>query len=450
MKATLIFNAHIINEDQNYIGYVLIKGETIALLGKGSADEVKCPPGTEKIDASGLLLIPGAIDDQVHFREPGLTHKGSIYTESRAAIAGGITSYFEMPNTVPAATTINLLNDKYVIASEKSFANYAFFMGASNNNLDQLLRINSEIVPGVKIFMGSSTGSLLVDNEQALADIFREIKLPIAVHCEDDALIAQNFEREWKQYGENIPIHRHPIIRNHEACYKSSSKAVELASKFNARLHVLHISTERELALFQNNIPLNEKRITAEACVHHLWFCDDDYEQLGSRIKWNPAIKTKQDRTALREALLNGKIDVLATDHAPHTLEEKKNAYRNCPSGGPLVQHALPALFDLVEQGYITYERVVQLYCHNPAILFQVLKRGFIREGYFADLVLVNPKAPQKVTDVEIQYACGWSPFSGHTFSHSINKTFVNGHKVYDRGVFDEIPKGKCINFDRS
>lgn len=443
----IIKNATILNEGRSFTGFVKIRGEQIEAVGEGDPGE---DTGTYTvIDASDKWLMPGAIDDQVHFREPGLTYKGDLYTESRAAVAGGVTSFMEMPNTLPPTITQKLLEDKFRAAAEKSLANYSFFIGATNDNLEELLMTDPRSVCGIKIFMGSSTGNLLVEDQAALRDIFREAHLPIALHCEDDTVIRSNAERFRTEYGDDIPVHLHPLIRSEEACYRSSARAVELAAKYNTRIHILHISTARELELFRNDIPSTEKRITAEACVHHLWFSDEDYTEKGAFIKWNPAVKRAADREVLREAVRNGKIDVLATDHAPHTLQEKQNSYFSCPSGGPLVQHALPALFELAAQGLFSPELIVQKYCHAPADLFGVEKRGYIRPGYFADLVLVDPRKSFTVNESNILYKCGWSPFTGTTFGTSIEKTFVNGHLAYDRGAFDESRKGQRLLFNR-
>lgn len=444
----LIENALIINEGRRFQGYVLISEDKIAEVGEGDFTGT-VTNGITSINAEGLILIPGAIDDQVHFREPGLTPKGDLYSESKAAVAGGITSFMEMPNTFPPAITQNLLADKYVIASEKSLANYSFYMGTTATNLDQLLQTDPSTVCGIKIFMGSSTGDMLVDDPYALNDIFREVKMLIAVHCEDDHIIAENTKRIKAKYGENIPMDLHPVIRNDEACYASSSKAVELATKYNTRLHILHISTEKEISLFRNDIPSIEKKITSEACVHHLWFTEQDYRTKGSFIKWNPAVKKESDRSAIREALISGKIDVLATDHAPHTLAEKQNPYLKCPSGGPLVQHALPALFELAAEEVFDYELIVKKYCHTVADLFQVEKRGYIKKGYYADIVLINPNKPQKVTRDLLYYKCGWSAFEDTTFSSTVEKTFINGNLVYNDGVFDETNRGMRLKFNR-
>jgi len=445
MKTTLITNAKIVNEGKQFEGDVLIKGQYIEKIGSGLSSD-----GADRImDAKGKLLLPGVIDDQVHFREPGLTHKANIYTEAKAAVAGGITSFMEMPNTVPNALTQELLEDKYKIAAKDALANYSFFMGASNDNLDEVLKTDPKKVCGVKVFMGSSTGNMLVDNAQTLEGIFSKVPMLIATHCEDEETIRKNTAEYKERYGEDVPIRCHPEIRNEEACYKSSSMAVELAKKHDARLHILHISTAKEISLFDNSKPLAEKRITAEACIHHLWFDDSQYDNKGTLIKWNPAIKTAKDRDAIFQAVLDDKIDVIATDHAPHTIEEKKNKYFNAPSGGPLVQHSLVAMMEFVKQGKITIERVVEKMCHNPAIMFEINKRGYIREGYFADLVLVDTDAPWEVKKENVLAKCGWSPFEGHTFSAVVTHTFVSGHLAYEEGNFDESKKGERLTFDR-
>jgi dihydroorotase len=444
-----IKNALIINENRRFIGCLKVTGEFIESIYEGEAEPQELLKNHTIIDGTGLWLMPGMIDDQVHFREPGLTRKGDLYTEPKAAVAGGITSYMEMPNTVPSAVTQSLLADKYVIANEKSLANYSFYIGAANTNLDQLLKTDPKTVCGVKIFMGSSTGDLLVDDKDALISIFKEVKLLIATHCEDDPMIKAQMAKARSEYGDAVPMRLHPFIRSEEACYKSSSEAIELATKYDTRLHILHISTARETQLFRNDIPSVQKRITAEACVHHVWFTDDDYATKGGYIKWNPAIKTAEDRAAIREALKSGRIDVLATDHAPHTLEEKRNSYFQCPAGGPLVQHALPALLELCLQGVFTPELVVQKFAHSVADLFQIKKRGYLRPGYFADLVLVNPDNLQQVKESNLYYKCGWSPFLGSTFHSSIDKTFVNGNLVYNQGIFDESHTGMRLEFER-
>jgi dihydroorotase len=401
------------------------------------------------INAEGLHLFPGLIDDQVHFREPGLTHKANIFTESRAAVAGGTTSFMEMPNTVPNTLTQKLLQDKYDIAQDSSLANYSFFMGAANDNLDEVLKTNPRDVCGIKVFMGSSTGNMLVDNEAALEAIFSQAPTLIATHCEDELTIQENLAIYKEKYGDDVTIEMHPLIRSAEACYLSSSKAVELAKKNNTRLHILHISTAKETGLFENDIPLEQKRITAEACVHHLWFSDADYKTKGNFIKWNPAVKTANDRDAILKAVLDGHIDVIATDHAPHTLEEKSQPYLQAPSGGPLVQHALQALLDMVKQGKLTLEQMVQKTAHNTAILFQIEQRGFIREGYWADLVLVDLNKPYTVTKENILSKCGWSPFENHTFTSTIEHTLVSGLLAYTNGQIQEVGSGHRLLFNR-
>ena len=440
----LIKNSIIINEGKSFKSDLLIEGLYIKKIAK-KINEI----ADKTINAEGMLLIPGVIDDQVHFREPGLTHKADIYTESKAAIAGGITSFMEMPNTKPQVLTQKLLEDKFEIASKNSIANYSFFMGASNDNIEEVLKTNPKEVAAIKIFMGSSTGNMLVDNITTLEKIFSECKMLIAVHCEDENIIQYNLNKAKEKYGNKIPISMHPEIRSVEACYSSSSMAVKMAKKHNTRLHVFHISTEKELELFDNKIPLNEKLITSEVCIHHLYFHKEDYNKYGSLIKWNPAIKEKSDKDALLKGLLNDKLDVIATDHAPHTLDEKNKNYLEAPSGGPLVQHALPAMLELVNKEKINYEKVVEKMCHNPAICFQIEKRGFIKEGFYADLVLINPDHNWKVQKSNILYKCKWSPFEGREFSHSISHTFVNGSLVYENGVFNEEEKGMRLKFIR-
>ncbi|MBI3502137.1 MAG: dihydroorotase [Bacteroidetes bacterium] len=443
---TLITNATIVNEGKVFHGNILIDGEIIS---KISETEIKS--SAEKIiDAKGKYLLPGIIDDQVHFREPGLTHKAEIYTEAKAGIAGGVTSYMEMPNTVPNALTQKLLAEKYKRASEVSLANYSFYMGASNDNIDEVLKTNPRNVCGVKVFMGSSTGNMLVDNKTTIENIFSKCKLLIAAHCEDEATIRANIEKYKAKYGENIPVESHPQIRSEEACYKSSSLAVELAKKYNTRLHILHISTAKELELFDSKIPLKEKRITAEACVHHLWFSEEDYKAKKNLIKWNPAIKTKKDRDALLRGVLENKIDVICTDHAPHTLEEKKQSYFKAPSGGPLIQHSLVAMLEFVHQKKFTIEKVVEKMSHALADCFQIEKRGYIREGYFADLAIVDLNSPWTVDKKNILYKCGWSPFEGITFHSKVTHTFVNGNLAYAEGKFNEIKKGARLLFKRN
>ena len=446
MKSVLIKNAKIVNEGTIFEGDVLIENEFIVEIAETISAKSSA---TKIINAEGNYLIPGAIDDQVHFREPGLTHKGDIASESRAAVAGGITSFIEMPNTNPQSTTIDLLEEKFAIAAEKSFANYSFMFGGTNDNLDEILKVDPKTVAGLKLFLGSSTGNMLVDNEEVLEKIFSSTPLLIAVHCEDEATIKANFEKYKEEYGDNIPMKFHPLIRSEEACYISSSKAIELAKKTGARLHVFHLSTGKETKLFTNKIPLEEKKITAEVCVHHLWFTDADYDKKGSLIKWNPAIKTQSDKDQLWEALLDDRIDVIATDHAPHTLEEKKNPYTSAPSGGPLVQHAVVAMFEAFHQGKISVEKIVEKMAHNPAKLFKVEKRGFIKEGFYADLVIVNSGLPWSVKKENILYKCGWSPFEGFTFKSRITHTFVNGELVYNNFKVKDIQVGKRLQFDR-
>ena len=441
---TLIKNASIVNEGIIFTSDVLIEEDKIREISENIETKADIT-----IDATGKYLIPGVIDDQVHFREPGLTHKANIYTESKAAIAGGITSFMEMPNTNPQALTQELLEEKFKIAERDSLANFTFFMGVSNNNLEEVLKTDPKTVGAIKIFMGSSTGDMLVDDLNVLEEIFSKSPMLIAVHCEDENTIQKNIKAVKEKYGEEVPISEHPNIRSAEACYKSSSMAVSLAKKHNSRLHVFHISTEKEIELFNNSIPLKDKRITAEVCIHHLWFDESKYEDKGTLIKWNPAVKKESDRKALFQALLDDKLDVIATDHAPHTLEEKDSTYFNAPSGGPLVQHALPAMLEFYKNGDISLERVVEKMCHNPAICFQIEKRGFVKEGYFADLVLVDLEKPWEVTKENILYKCAWSPFEGEIFNSTITHTFVNGHIAYEYGSFDESKKGKRLKFNR-
>ncbi len=441
----LFKNATLLNENRSETASVTVFNDRIERIDFTGDD----PPHVDQvIDCKGKFLMPGAIDDQVHFREPGLTHKAEIATESRAAVAGGITSFMEMPNTVPNTLTQDLLQEKYDRADQVSPANYSFFMGAGNDNLAEVLKTNPKDVCGVKVFMGSSTGNMLVDNRATLEGLFKECEMLIATHCEDEATIRANTEKARATYGELVPVSQHPVIRSVEACYKSSSMAVELAEKYNTRLHILHISTERELSLFRNDIPHTEKRITAEACIHHLWFTDADYIAKGSRIKWNPAVKAESDRNAIRRALTSGLIDVVATDHAPHTNEEKDQSYFKAPSGGPLVQHAVMAMFELAEQGVIQPTDIPRLMAHQVADCFQLQDRGYIREGYFADLVLVE-KHPLLVTKADLLYKCQWSPFEGVTFSHRIAGTWVNGTQVYDGEQVFDLPVGCRLKFNR-
>ena len=444
-KSYLIKNARIVNEGSVVEGDVLIEAGRIAKIDSSIGPK---SANVNVIDAEGKYLIPGIIDDQVHFREPGLTHKGDLHSESRAAVAGGITSFMEQPNTKPAATTVEELEKKYQRAAQVSLANYSFNMGASNDNLEELKKVSKRDVAAIKIFMGSSTGNMLVDQQKTLEGIF-QLDHQLITHCEDEQTIRTNLEKAKQQYGEDIPMSMHPVIRSEEACYLSSSTAVELAKKYNSRLHVFHISTAKETELFTNKIPLAEKRITAEVCVHHLWFDDSQYESKGSHIKWNPAVKQASDREGLWKALLDGRLDVVATDHAPHTLEEKSNKYLNAPSGGPLVQHALPAMMERVHDGIWDIQTMVEKMCHNPAILFRMEDRGYIREGYHADLVLLEPNRPWKVSKDNILYKCQWSPFEGTVFKSKVTHTFVNGHLAFKEGKFDDSQLGERLLFNR-
>ncbi len=441
-KTILLKSATLVNEGEQKVSDVLIKNGRIEKIGTSLEVSEAC----EEVDLSGKYLLPGFIDDQVHFREPGLTHKGDIYSESRAAVAGGVTSYMEQPNTKPTATTIEELEKKYQRASEVSLANYSFNMGATNDNLEELKRVSRKDVAAIKIFMGSSTGNMLVDEQNTLDGIFQLDHLLIT-HCEDEATIRRNLESAKAQFGEDIPMSMHPVIRSEEACYLSSSSAVDLAKKHGSRLHVFHISTAKELELFDNTIPLADKKITAEACIHHMWFSDEDYAEKGTFIKWNPSVKKASDRDAIFQGVLDNKIDVIATDHAPHTIEEKQNKYLQAPSGGPLVQHALLAMLERVDQGKISIERMVEKMSHAPAILFRIQERGYIREGYFADLVIVDPNRNVTVSKDNILYKCGWSPFEGHTFNNVIHSTYVNGVEVYRDGEIIEGSTGSRLLF---
>ena len=446
MKTLLIKNAKVVNEGIIFSGDVLILDDLIHEIAENISAKHS---DTIIIDAQGSYLIPGAIDDQVHFREPGLTHKGTVASESRAAVAGGITSYIEQPNTVPNAITQEILEEKYTIAAKTSFANYSFMMGGTNDNLEEILKTNPKNVAGLKLFLGSSTGDMLVDSYESIEKIFTSTKLLIAVHSEDENTVKTNLENFKATYGEDIPAEYHPQIRSAEACYKSTERIVKLAKKTGARLHVFHISTAKELEFFSNKIPLEKKQITAEVCIHHLWFSDEDYKTKGNLIKWNPAIKTAEDRKALWAALLDNRIDVVATDHAPHTLEEKQQVYTMAPSGGPLVQHAVVAMFEAFHQGKISVEKIVEKMAHNPAKIFKIEKRGFVKVGYYADLVIVNPNMPWNVSKDNILAKCGWSPFEGETFRSRITHTFVNGQLVYQNFKVNEVPFGKRLLFDR-
>jgi len=450
-----IYNARIVNEGEIFNGSLIIRDGLIRKIIRNASPEKEDIKGLPSLDAGGKILIPGVIDDQVHFREPGLTHKGEIYTESRAAVAGGVTSFMEMPNTNPQTLTQELLEEKYRLGQEKSLANFSFYIGASNDNLDEILKTDPRNVCGLKVFMGASTGNMLVDNPKALEGIFSRVNFLVAAHCEDEPTIRTNMDYFKGLYGEDIPVELHPQVRSEEACYRSSSLAVSLARKYNTRLHVLHLSSAPEMALFDNSIPLNEKKITAEVCVHHLWFADTDYHNLGNKIKWNPAIKSAHDREALWQAMLDDRIDVIATDHAPHTREEKARKYFQAPSGGPLVQHSLQAMLEFYHQGRISLERIVDKMCHAPATCFNVDRRGYIREGFWADFAIIDLDQTQKVSSTNIFYKCGWSPFEDHTFHSKITYTFVNGDLVYEsqpqilENQFNENVRGMRMRFNR-
>jgi dihydroorotase len=445
---TLLKNATIVNEGKSFKGHVLIENELISNVYQSTDDISSLENDNNVIDLNGKYLLPGVIDDQVHFREPGLTHKATIKTESRAAVAGGITSFMEMPNTVPNALTQELLNDKYDIGAKDSYANYSFYMGVSNDNIEEVLKTDPKTVCGVKVFMGSSTGNMLVDNRETLEELFAKCKLLIAAHCEDETTILNNTAIYKEKYGEDVPMECHPEIRSEEACYLSSSMAIELAKKHNTRFHLFHLSTAKEIGLLDNTIPLKEKRITAEACIHHMWFSDKDYAEKGSLIKWNPAVKTENDRDQILQAVIDDKIDVIATDHAPHTIEEKQNKYFNAPSGGPLVQHALVAMLEHVHNGKITLEKMVEKMSHAVADCFNIDSRGFIRKGYYADLVVVDLDSPWEVKKENLFYKCGWSPFEGTTFRSKVLQTYINGSLVYKNGTFDENFRGKRMLFN--
>jgi len=443
----LIHKATIINEGCSFTGSVLIENNIISEIFKDENVPEYILNKATVVDANGLWLLPGVIDDQVHFREPGLTHKGDIASESRAAIAGGMTSFMEMPNTKPPTTTIELLEQKFEIAANTSFANYSFYLGATNENIEELKKADPKLIPGVKVFMGSSTGNMLVDDKKVLQAIFAEVDMLIATHCEKEEIIRENVAKYRAEFGDDVPIQYHPLIRSAEACYRSSVEAVELADKYQSRLHILHLSTEKETGLFDIK-PLAEKKITGEVCVHHLWFSDEDYAKYGTRMKWNPAVKTRQDRDALMQGILNGKLDVIATDHAPHLSEEKQGGALNAASGGPLVQHSLQMMLELAKKGKITKEMVVTKMCHAPAVLFNIYNRGYIRKGYFADLVLVNPNKPYTITQDNILYKCKWSPLEGETFSTSIEKTFLNGKIAFEKGMVNNV-RGEMLRFER-
>lgn len=445
MQSTIIKNANVVNEGRVIEADILIEGEFIAAIEPDiSADKAK-----NIMDVKGKYVFPGVIDDQVHFRDPGLTHKADLSTESKAAVAGGVTSFMEMPNTNPQTTTQDLLVKKYELGSAKSLANYSFYMGATNDNLDEILKTEPNEVCGIKVFMGSSTGNMLVDNTQTLEKIFKESPLLIAVHAEDEKIIQRNLAEAKERFGDEIPMEEHPRIRSEEACYQSSSRAVQLAKDYGSKLHVLHISTAKETSLFENKTPLEQKKITAEACIHHLWFNDSDYAEKGSLIKWNPAVKSKHDQKLVFESLLGNQIDVIATDHAPHTLEEKRQGYLKAPSGGPMIQHSLVAMLEFYHRGKLQLERIVEKMCHNPAIIYQIDRRGFLREGFFADLTIVDLLRPWSVSTNNLYYKCGWSPFEGQDFNSMVLSTFVNGHLAYHEGRFDEAKKGSALRFNR-
>ncbi len=447
MPILFIRNATIVNEGRTFKGNISIKDEIISAISL--AGESEPPKGAQVIEAEGLLLLPGVIDDQVHFREPGLTHKGDIFSESRAAVAGGVTSFMDMPNTNPQTTTIKDLEQKYSLGAERSITNFSFYIGATNNNLNEIMNADPLSVCGIKLFMGSSTGNMLVDNETALKELFRNAIMPVAAHCEDEEIIRKNMQIYREKYGEDVPARMHPLIRSREACYLSSSKAIRLAKEFNTRFHILHLSTADEMKLFSNALPLDQKRITAEVCIHHLWFEDSSYDVLGNFVRWNPAIKTKYDRGSLIEAVNNDIIDIVATDHAPHTIEEKENSYFKAPSGGPLIQHSLVVMLELWHQKKFSLEKIVEKMCHNPAILFNIKERGYIRAGYKADLCLVDPADPWTVSKENLLYKCGWSPFEGTTFNSKVVQTIINGSIVYNRGLINENYRGQRLRFDR-
>ena len=445
MEKLLIKNATIINEGNRLKEDILIEGEVISSISK----KIKIDSVTKVIDADGLILIPGMIDDQVHFREPGLTHKGNISSESKAAIAGGVTSYIEMPNTIPNTTTIEDFNKKISIASTNSFSNFSFMFGGTNDNLDEIKKIDPTQVAGIKLFLGSSTGKMLIDDLNSIEKIFSSTSIPISAHCEDEQIIKNNSKKFKEIYGENVPMEYHPVIRSEEACYKSSKYATDLAKITGARLNVFHISTQKELDLFENKLPVEQKKLTAEVCAHHLWFTDKDYKKLGSKIKWNPAIKSQSDKDALWSAIKDDKIDIIASDHAPHTETEKENSYFNCPSGGPMVQHTILSLLEESPKHGVNIEKIVEKIAHNPSKVFNISKRGFVKEGYFADIVLIDPNSPTLVSKKSLLYKCGWSPFEGVTFSSSIHSTILNGRVVYSNGKVNETPYGKKLVFDR-
>lgn len=445
MKPIIITGGTIVNQGRSFVGHIIIRGQRIEAIGEG---EYTGEAEGERIDARGMIVMPGVIDDQVHFREPGLTHKADLHSESIAAVAGGVTSFMDMPNTIPAATTIELLEQKYERAAETSVANYSFYLGASNDNIDQIYHLNPKQVCGVKVFMGSSTGNMLVDDPKALAAVFDRSPTLVATHCEDEDVIRTNIERYRAQYGDRATAAIHPLVRDGEACYRSTARAVELADRYEANLHVLHLSTARELTLFDTK-PLADKKITNEVCVHHLWFTDADYARLGNLIKWNPSIKSAADRDGLREGLLNGRVDVVATDHAPHTLDEKQRSYWDAPSGAPFIQHSLVAMLEMAAQGVFTVEKVVEKMCHAPAERFAVRNRGFLQQGMFADIAIVDPSARWRVSPENILYKCGWSPLDGTELSHKVAYTIINGQIINRLGNIDTGFRGQRLEFSR-
>ena len=447
MSRKIIYNAEIVNDGKCWHGYIVINDEFIEKIGNGEPDTADFEICDERLDVDGAMVIPGVIDDQVHFRDPGLTHKGDIETESKAAVAGGVTSYMDMPNTKPPTVTLEALEAKNRRASEVSIANYGFFVGATNDNINTLLAVDYSYTPGVKVFLGASTGNMLVNDRDELKAIFSEVPAIVAIHSEDEMLIRRNREYYIKKFGEDLPVTFHPLIRSTEVCYKSTAKAVEMAHKYNTRLHVLHVSTARELSLF-DNCPLSEKRITSEVCVHHLWFTDEDYEKLGNLIKWNPAIKSWDDRAALRDGLNQGYLDIVATDHAPHLLSEKQGSCLVAASGGPLIQHSLLVMLELVRQNVFTVEKVVEKMCHAPAELYGIVKRGYLKVGYYADIVVVDKNIPFTVRAENIRTKCGWSPFEGYTFHNCVRQTYVNGNLVYDQGHIVDSSRGKRLRFE--
>ncbi len=448
-KKILLKDVVIVNEYAKYPGSVFIENGKIAKILPQGSPLTYYEQQAEVIEGEGKYLLPGIIDDQVHFREPGLTHKADIESESKAAVVGGITSFMEMPNTKPQTITIDLLEKKYAMAQGRSYANYSFYLGATNNNLEEIKNLDTARNCGIKIFLGSSTGNMLVDDQEALESIFINSPTIITTHCEDEETIRKNLKKAQDEYGENIPFKMHPVIRSEKACYLSSSKARDLALKTSAKLHILHISTEKELELFEKGEDPTQKRVTAEVCVHHLWFNENDYSEKGSLIKWNPAVKTEQDRISLLQAILDDRVDVIATDHAPHTLQEKQNNYMNAPSGGPMVQHSLLVMLEFFHRGLLSLEKIVQKMANNPARLFGLSHRGYIKEGYWADLVLVDLNKPTEVTKESLYYKCGWSPLEGHTFKSSVTHTFVNGKLVAKDGVVvDTDPAGMRLAFN--